>query len=360
MDSIYNTLYRQLDRNRPFAVATILSHKGSTPRTSGTRMAIFPDRTILGTIGGGTIEAEVINACAAMLADGGTQVSKITSFVLDTHAKAGLDMICGGELRVWMEIFGPGTSPDLKAAFREAAALEQEGLPGLMVSELKPGPSETFSVEKALIPADGAPPGTCDFSPDIVRSIRNAASGISGIARLAINGRDMIIEPLLSGPTLYIFGGGHVGWALAQMAHLVALPCVVVDDREEFANALRFPHARSVHAIPGYDRVDSIGVDENSYVVILTRGHLFDERVLEQALNTPAAYIGMIGSRRKRDIIYANLLARGVDPKRLKAVFSPIGLDIYSETPAEIAVSVIAQIIQCQRGKGNTGTIQIQ
>ena len=131
------------------------------------------------------------------------------------------------------------------------------------------------------------------------------------------------------------------------MARLIDLPCIVVDDRPDFASRARFPHALSVHSVAGFKSCFAdLGVDEASYIVIMTRGHLHDETVLEQALATPAAYIGMIGRRRKRDTIYRRLMDRGTPGARLEKVHSPIGLPINDETPAEIAVSIIAQIIQ--------------
>ena len=136
------------------------------------------------------------------------------------------------------------------------------------------------------------------------------------------------------------------------MAHLLDFRTIVVDDRAEFANTQRFEHAHTVHVADRFATVfdelnrRELTVDKNAYVVILTRGHLHDQTVLEQALGTKAAYIGMIGSRRKRDQIYAILTQKGVDQKSLSRVYSPIGLEINSETPAEIAVSIIGEIIQ--------------
>ncbi len=345
MKKLYKTIYNQIKEDRTFALATILSHKGSTPRTSGTRMIIFPDKEILGTIGGGSIEAEVITTCADLLNKEHAPRSLIKTFILNSELKSGLDMVCGGELRVWIETFTHSSSPDLAAIFRDLAGLEKNGGSGILVSRLKPRSEETFTTDKCLIPEKGDPIGTYEPPPDLVEKIKNKAT--SQITYMDHSGETLIIEPLWPGTTLYIFGGGHVGYSLANMAHHIDLPCVVVDDREEFANEIRFPHARSVHVVERFETcLDTLGLNENAYIVILTRGHLHDEVVLEQALKTPAPYIGMIGSRRKRNIIYAHLMARGVAQARLEEVYSPIGLDINSETPAEIAVSILAQIIQ--------------
>ncbi|MCG8637943.1 MAG: XdhC family protein [Desulfobacterales bacterium] len=342
MKDLYKNIYQQIRGGNSFALATILSHKGSTPRTSGTRMMVFPDKTIRGTIGGGRIEAEVITACAGMLAPDASPKSVIKTFILNSDLKSGLDMVCGGELQVWIETYTPAS--DSGEVFSNLAGLEKSGGSGVLVSRLMPG-GNMPATEKTVIPDNGEIPGNSGLPRDLTEKIK--AKTFTQITRLEIEGESFIVEPLLPGNAIYIFGGGHVGYSLANMAHLIDLPCVVVDDREEFANGERFPHARAVHVVDRFDTpLDTFGVNENAYIVILTRGHLHDETVLEQALKTPAPYIGMIGSRRKRDIIYANLMARGVERSRLDEVHSPIGIEINSETPAEIAVSILAQIIQ--------------
>jgi xanthine dehydrogenase accessory factor len=127
---------------------------------------------------------------------------------------------------------------------------------------------------------------------------------------------------------------------------------VVIDDRAEFAGAARFPSAAEVIQASFYGVMERIPVDASSFLVIVTRGHLHDKAVLAQALRTDARYIGMIGSRRKRDIIYAALLEEGYIRADLDRVHSPIGLDIGAETPAEIAVSVVAELIRERAGRG--------
>jgi xanthine dehydrogenase accessory factor len=121
---------------------------------------------------------------------------------------------------------------------------------------------------------------------------------------------------------------------------------VVIDDRPTFANRERFPEAEEV-LVAGFDEVfDRLKIDENAYLVIVTRGHIYDGNVLEQALRTRARYIGMIGSRRKIGTLYANLMKKGISRDLLKRVHAPIGLDIAAETPEEIAISIMAELIQ--------------
>ena len=144
---------------------------------------------------------------------------------------------------------------------------------------------------------------------------------------------------------LYIFGGGHVGQALAHAATLIELPVTVLDDRAEYTDHARFPQADCI-TVKGFDCLPTLPVGPSDMIAIVTRGHLGDLDVLRWAVRQNAGYIGMIGSRRKRDTLYQTLREEGVPQEQLERVCSPIGLDIGAETPGEIAVSILAEIVE--------------
>ena len=153
--------------------------------------------------------------------------------------------------------------------------------------------------------------------------------------------------------TVYIFGGGHVGLALEPVLRYIGFSTVVIDDRPEFASRERFPQADEVRVIGSFDDAyEDMETDENSYIVIVTRGHAGDYDVLKQTLTRPNAYIGMIGSKGKVAEVYRMLRDDGFSQEQLDRVYSPIGLSIYSETPEEIAVSIAAEMIQVRAGYG--------
>ncbi len=160
---------------------------------------------------------------------------------------------------------------------------------------------------------------------------------------------EVLLEPILSEPTVYIFGAGHISQQLSPLAKRVHFKVVVIDDREMFANRERFPEADEVIVSEFEECFDRFSVDESSYIVIVTRGHLYDGFVLEQAVKTNARYIGMIGSKKKIRTLYENLMEKGVPKEALNRVHAPIGLDIHSETPEEIGVSIIAELIKARR-----------
>lgn len=164
----------------------------------------------------------------------------------------------------------------------------------------------------------------------------------------ASNPGDFIKEFKLAS-TAYIFGGGHVAYALEPVLRHVDFRTVVIDDREEYANPERYPYAERTIAVENFDHAfDDIETDEDSYIIIVTRGHRGDLQVLRQALKTPHAYLGMIGSRRKNRLLYDRLLEEGFKEDDFADVHSPIGLSIGSETPEEIAISIVAEIIQAR------------
>jgi xanthine dehydrogenase accessory factor len=150
-------------------------------------------------------------------------------------------------------------------------------------------------------------------------------------------------------PLLYIFGGGHVALALFKAARNAGFDCIVADDREAYANAGRFPDAREVVAKDFDEIFAALAPTESSYMVICTRGHRDDMRVLRWAVQTPARYIGMVGSKRKAITVFRELTREGLDPALFDRVHSPVGLDIGAVTPEEIGVSIVAELIAMRR-----------
>jgi xanthine dehydrogenase accessory factor len=162
---------------------------------------------------------------------------------------------------------------------------------------------------------------------------------------------DVFVEPIIAIPTLYLFGGGHVSLQIANVAKMVGFKIVVIDDRPAFANKERFPMADETRVEDMYTVFERLHIDDQSYIVAVTRGHQHDEPVIEQAIKTEARYIGMIGSKRKISRMWKKLIERGADKNRLAQVHAPIGLEIGADTPEEIAVSIVAQLIESRRGR---------
>jgi xanthine dehydrogenase accessory factor len=159
----------------------------------------------------------------------------------------------------------------------------------------------------------------------------------------------VFIEPVIPAPVLYIFGGGHIGLNVHKVATLAGFETIVSDDRDLYANLERFPDAHEIHAGEMDQVMAGLAPSDSSYIVIVTRGHRHDMNVLRWALDTPAHYIGMIGSGRKVLAVYEQLEAQGVSRESLKRVFAPIGLEIGAVTPEEIAIAIVAELIAIRR-----------
>ena len=163
-------------------------------------------------------------------------------------------------------------------------------------------------------------------------------------------GDECFIEAFTTPPQLVLCGGGHVSQSIAPLAKTLGFNVFVTDDREEFANKDRFPDASTVVVMKPEEALQQLPINPNTFIIIVTRGHRYDNVALEAAVNTPANYVGLMGSKRKTILIYENLLRKGVPIDRVKEVRSPVGLDIHARTPEEIAVSIISEILMFRLG----------
>jgi xanthine dehydrogenase accessory factor len=195
--------------------------------------------------------------------------------------------------------------------------------------------------------------GDLPLDPATVEGLIRDHWGAACLRSVTLGQSLILIERVLPPETVFLFGAGHVAQPTARLAAFMGFRVQVVDDRAEFASAERFPEADEVRVVTDFKAaLKGLAIDRSAFIVIVTRGHLHDQTVLMQALGTEAAYIGMIGSRRKRDHIFNALLKQGFTPADLKRVHSPIGLDIGAETPEEIALSIVAELVQARaRGR---------
>jgi len=342
MSKLDERLCQFLEQGKAVVMAIILSDTGSTPRSTGTRMIIRSADECYGTIGGGLLEAEVIREGTRVLQ---TKQTQMMSYSLDPDGKAqDVDAICGGTLDVLVEYIDD--SDHNKNVFRGVVHATIKGEKNLLIRELGNDDEGMISVERFTLKEDGSMIGDQRFDETILTGLRSFGTGSRLPGMITLQNRRFFVECCLVPSAVYIFGAGHVGQAVAQIAQLVDFRVVVFDDRETYANRARFSDADDIRVIDNFeDALQKLDLDSSGYVVIVTRGHRHDQTVLRQALKTRAGYIGMIGSRRKRDTIYKSLLDEGFTQQDLNRVHSPIGIDIGAQTPQEIAVSIVAELI---------------
>lgn len=349
MKEVIDGAIELLGDGQPCVLATVVRTKGSTPQKAGAMLLVRQDGTGVGTLGGGCVEGDIWFAAKEILRRGGGPEFKDYYLNEDVAARDGL--VCGGTMYFYLEPFREA-SEFLPIAKELASAYEGGDAVGLATVVNVPE-GETNLGAKLLLRLDGSVAGTLG-SPELDSQAVEIARRVAevGNAESLSTGDDteVFIEGFTTPPTLVMVGGGHVGKATADLAHTLGYRVYVVDDRPEFANEERFPYAEQVVVTP-YDRWSGqVTLNVNSFVVVATRGHRFDDMALESALDTPSRYIGLLGSRRKTLMIYQRLVAQGTSPERLKQVRSPIGLDIGALTPEELAVSIMSEIIMVRRG----------
>jgi xanthine dehydrogenase accessory factor len=256
---VYEELVRLRNLGQKCALATIVEVRGSIPSYESAKILVREDGSMIGTIGGGCVEAEVWNAAREVIE---SEKPKHLTFNLGQDAAYDNGLICGGQLNVF-------------------------------------------------------------------------------------------VEPVLPVPHAFIFGAGHISKSLSKAASMAGFATVVVDNREAFANRERFPEAQGVHAAEYEEIFPTLAINETSYIIIVTRGHRDDMRVLKMATATPARYIAMIGSKRKVLNVVRELEKEGFPRAAFERIFAPMGLDIGAISPEEIAISVAAEMIAVRRNPGS-------
>ncbi len=314
------------------ALVTIIDKSGSAPRLPGSKMIITDKGLVHGSIGGGLLEHTACKAAREVLKHGRPQILEFDLRGTDREA----DMVCGGMQLVLIERI----TPAMHSLFENALACLEKGGTGFWLIDI----TRPDTPLRAFFDLETDSPPDNDIDWQALLRRRNTCL-------VRESGQMLVIDPLPRSGTVVLFGGGHISREVARLAAHVDFQVVVCDDREEFAHPARFPEARAVHVVHEFrDLADIISCREECYLLILTRGHLYDQEVLGQALRTPARYIGMIGSRKKRDLVYANLRSQGFTKADFARVHCPIGTDIGSETPREIGISIVGELIAARAG----------
>jgi len=297
---LLSQIVRRTELGEVVALCTVVRTKGSTPQDKGAAMLVLRDGNSIGTLGGGCVEAEVRTRAQRLM---GENQSRLLSFRLDQDFGWDDGLVCGGTMEVAIQIF---------------ASVESVT------------PIQRIMVELAA---------------------NRGASLLIDVADESLESARFEIE-IPPTPTLLIAGAGHVGRALALVAGQIGFKITVVDDRADCLNPTNFLGAQ---CILGDIELELSRFDINpwTYVVIVTRGHRHDAQALAAVIRSPAAYVGLIGSKRKIHKIFNELREQGVSRDQLANVHAPIGLEIAAVTPAEIAVSIAAELIAVRRGRRN-------
>jgi xanthine dehydrogenase accessory factor len=330
--SIYDTIRSCLDQGKRGVLATIVRRVGATPRDAGAKIFIEEGGKLFGTIGGGCVEAEAWQEAQTILQSG---TPKLFHYAMDGRQVEDEGMICGGSLDIFME----QVLARYKKLYEAIQSAEKRGQRGLVVTRL-----EGSLYAKTFINATGEMIGDeLDLATitELTDKMNDKKPSLS-------NG--LIIEPVMPSSVVYIYGAGHISQSISKIAKMVGFYVIVIDDRRDFANDERFPEADEI-IVDDFDFLSQhLPGDGEPYTVIVTRGHKHDAIVLEEVLKVPHRYIGMIGSKRKVHIIYEAMKTKGVNEGLLAQVHAPIGIHINAETPEEIALSIVSELVKVRGG----------
>lgn len=334
MKKLFDALRQALRNGEDAVLVTIVASSGSAPRGTGARMLVTARGRICGTIGGGAVEYKGEQIAAEILR---TKRSRQENFRLYKNDVADLGMVCGGAVDVYFRFIAAGDAGVADLIDRCGEIFEKLE-PSWFITELTEGGLSVFGKEHGLL-GEAVPQTVLD------------ALGTRP-SQLEADGKVYYCEKLLQPGRVYIFGGGHVAQALAPALLAADFPVVVLDDRPDFLRPELFGGAQTRRIDPAdiSDVIRDFG--ENDYVCIMTRGHKDDMLIQRQVMRSPVRYIGVIGSAKKQRTVKEKILELGYAESEFDKVVSPIGLDIGAETPAELAVSITAQLIMVRAGKG--------
>lgn len=355
MKDVFSEALDMISTGENAALSTIVSSKGSLPMSKKAKMLVRPDGEIVGTVGGGCLEADVWAEARDVMETG---VPTLQRFILTEEHAGENGLNCGGNVEIFTEPLFRGRSESVLETVAEVRGARESAVLATLVSG---GDPSKWSA-KLLVRADGTAVGSLG-SPEADAAVLGEVAEMDTIPEdlLEVVSLDVdesegpvkvFMESICPEPTLYLFGGGHVSFAIARIAVTVGFRIVVIDDRPMFANRERFPMADETLTLEMETAFEHLEIDDLSYIVAVTRGHQHDKPVVEQAVRTDAAYIGMIGSRRKIALMWKELEAKGISRERLEEIHAPIGLDIGADSPEEIAISVVSELIQARRSGG--------
>lgn len=310
-EQLLTTALHEIEAGRPVLLVTITRATGSTPRKEGAMLLAGAQGLLCGTIGGGILEHHCLSLAAAQ-----PTLGHLEHFELDNRKAGSLGMVCGGAAEV---LFTPLTDA---TPLRTVLTALQNRMPVWL-----------------CLPLDGCAPyvaqdGALPERPTI----------------LPLHGKDVLCVPLTDAGRVFVIGGGHVSHELCALLHRLDFRHIVIDDRREFCSPARFPYAEHTLTVPltelAHALTGALCPTEIDAFCIMTRGHEGDADAVRYALSTPASYIGLMGSRRKRETLFHTLTQEGFSDAAQQRIVTPIGLEIGAQTPTEIAVSIAAQLIE--------------
>ena len=335
----YQLLREVLETGEPAVTATVVRAKGSTPREPGAKMLIRANGTVQGTIGGGCGESDVLTTARQML-EHGVSERRLVRVDLTEEILESSDRICGGIMDVAVECW---TEP-VRDLERLGSYADEPAVRVIPISETKGQGVEVFSDTRV------SPQSPIEGHVD--QTLRDKRSHATNIESIEHQGEGALFFEYAAGlHTLLICGAGHIAQPLSQIGKMLDYRVIVIDDRPKFASGERFPDADDVIAKPFQQALRELPITSDTVAVMVTRGHRYDEFCLRELLSSKASYLGLLGSRRRVRAVFHDLLEDGYPREQLERIFAPVGIDIGAQTPSEIAISIMGELVALKRGR---------
>jgi len=348
MQEVFREAVNRLADDEPVVLATVVKTKGSTPQKPGAKLLVRKDGTGTGTLGGGCVEGDIWYAAKQLINDG--TGAEYREYELNEDLAADDGLVCGGTMYFLID---PVYKPEDYLPFAREIEGAYSGQGAVALASVVKSSNNSKIGDKLFVRENGQTVGS-------IGDIKLNKSVVSNALELMIHGNntyvvdpdgtEYFIEAYTTPPQLVICGGGHVSKAISSLAKPLGFRLFITDDRLEFANTDRFPEADIVINNTPDKSLLELPINLNTFIVVATRGHRYDNTALLAAANTNAKYVGLMGSKRKTILIYEDLLREGISIKRLAEIRSPVGLDIKARTPEEIAISIIAEVLMFRLG----------
>ena len=317
------------------ALASVVRRRGSLPMSATAKLLVTADGARFGTVGGGCLEADIMEQALDVCE---RRVPICTSHTLNAELAGDYGLTCGGTAEVFIEPVIPDAA--LAALYTEAAAVVARGDRAVLATA-RAWPDGT--PHKVLRTAQV----TLQVGDDA--ALRDAAAAFDSRREEPALGDELVVEALVGAPRLVVLGAGHVGARICEAAAFAGWRVTIVDDRPEYADAARHPRAERV-LVCDFSDVRAAAVAATDCVVICTRGHQHDALIASQVAPLRPRFLGMLGSRRKAALTAQALRGWGVNAADVERIVCPVGLDVAADTPEEIAISVVAQLVAVRRG----------
>jgi xanthine dehydrogenase accessory factor len=336
---------------RPAALATLVAAAGTTPKKAGATMWVSEDGALLGSVTiGGCVDSRVIERAEAVVASGRPELLRMT---LGDEDAWELGLTCGGEVDVLVQRVNPVSAEEPSVvAYRAARTAYDAGRASIVVARLD------GRLERLAVDEDGTPVGTLgdellDGRAMELARVRLAGAQLSGVHSVTIDGEDvpLFFERLAPPESVIIYGASHVAMSLANFARELGMRTVIVDGRERMATRTRFPTADEIHVGMPSEIAEQLRTTRRSYIVLLAHDYKYELPVLREVLRSNAAYVGMLGSRRRGETIRSMLREEGFTTAELNRLRTPIGLAIGAKSAAEIALAIAAEIVAVREGR---------